>query len=270
MIQISINIDLIHGFQKSTLCAYKFIKSIKNRPDIGAFHIHLIELFHQGIAPTCDAKSMVYKIRNVCKYLPQKIIFLVLRAYIELIQFISNLIHFLVLVLFAIFAGHFLLGVGIFLIFARLFAGASIAVVFVVLFTLIVVEFAFGADDGLGFFKSFLPSWGIWNVPIVWLAMKKFGNGVGILLSELANLMASNSGFSCSSAKSASTLQTQARSLPQLGLSSIQGATKWLAQTFKVLSRRMTTRTVWSMVCLRSLTSPVPRSFHSAGLLDVS
>ena len=41
------------------------------------------------------------------------------------------------------------------------------------------------------------------------------------LLSALANLMASNSGLDSSSAKSAGVLHTQARSLPQLGFSSM-------------------------------------------------
>ena len=93
---------------------------------------------------------------------------------------------------------------------------------------------------------------------------------VRVLLSAFANLIASNSGVSNSSAKSARTLQTQARSLPQFGLSSIHGVTKWLAQIFNVLSLRITTLTVCLVLCLNNLTSPVPRSFHSAGLLDES
>lgn len=39
-----------------------------------------------------------------------------------------------------------------------------------------------------------------------------------------------------------------------------------MAQIFKVLSRRITTRTVFLEECLRSFTSPVPRSFHSEGV----
>ena len=43
--------------------------------------------------------------------------------------------------------------------------------------------------------------------------------GTGYLLSALANRMASISGLGSSSEKSQATLQTQARSLPQLGIS---------------------------------------------------
>jgi hypothetical protein len=42
-----------------------------------------------------------------------------------------------------------------------------------------------------------------------------------------------------------------------------RGARRWFAQTLRVLSRRMTSRTLPVLLCWRRRTSPVPLSFHS-------
>lgn len=45
------------------------------------------------------------------------------------------------------------------------------------------------------------------------------------------------------------------------------GSLMWFAQTFRVLSRRMTRRALPVSLCSRMRTSPVPRSFHSESAL---
>ena len=54
--------------------------------------------------------------------------------------------------------------------------------------------------------------------------------------------------------------------LPRLGR--IMDSLIWLAQTFKVLSLLMTSLTFFDSLWARSLTSPVPLSFHSLSTLE--
>lgn len=57
--------------------------------------------------------------------------------------------------------------------------------------------------------------------------------------------------------------QTHDLSLPTFGASFMSAVIAWFAQTLSVLSRLMTSLTLPDDLCLSSLRSPVPRSFHS-------
>mmetsp|Transcript_25650 Transcript_25650/g.86201 ORF Transcript_25650/g.86201 Transcript_25650/m.86201 type:complete len:203 (-) Transcript_25650:293-901(-) len=80
--------------------------------------------------------------------------------------------------------------------------------------------------------------------------------------SAVPNRSAKTSSTRSPSEKS-KTDQTQERSEPALGASSMRGSTMWLAMTFIVFSWRIKTRILEDSRCFKSFMSPTPRSIHS-------